>query len=234
MKNGDIIVIESVKELWDDKKQAVTGRIITDKAGEETRIKKGQGGKLQERWEWLEGEGIGKAIKLTVKEYKPPGGDTAYPYVADFEVVKDIFVTQATEKAQAQVKTDRNDSIERAVAVKEIGLDWREGKRKDDDILVIAREAWLINAINYKEAKGETDKVVKSSKETQAKSTDKQDSGEATEPKTIGGFLTWLKDRGIKSPRTWLEENYGVPSGEVLTLKKCQELYKEIENKEDK
>lgn len=106
MENGQIIVIDSVRKLLDEKQQTVVGRVITDKAGNETKIKKGQGGKLQERWEWLDGEGIGKAIKLTIGEFK------GYPYVADFTVVKDEFVAKAAEKVQGQVRVERNDSIE--------------------------------------------------------------------------------------------------------------------------
>ena len=234
MQNGDIIVIESVRELLDDKEQVV-GRVITDKAGNETKIKKGQGGKLQERWEWLD-ENTGKAIKLTVRDFKPPNSDRAYPFVADFTVVKDEFVAQAAEKVQTQAKTDRNDSIERQVAIKEVGLDWREGKRKDNDILVVTREAWLIDAMNYKEAKGEATKTDNKTTDQQQgeERTIGQNSGEALEvqPKTVGEFLTYLAQHGIKSPRVFLDAEYKVSDKEVLTLKKCQELYKEI--KKDK
>ena len=218
MQNGDIIVIDRVE---DDSYDGKDYKKVTDKAGATFNVKYGQGGKLKDKWHLLE-EGI--AIKLTVGTYNNK------PFVKDFEVVKDEFAKQAAEKVQTQVKTERNDSIERAVAVKEIGLDWREGKRKDNDILVVTREAWLIDAMNYKEAKGEATKDNMGDSKSQDKGESAgQTSGEALEvqPKTVGDFLNWLTYHKIKNPRVFLEVEYKV-GDDVLTIESCQKLYKQI------
>ena len=84
------------------------------------------------------------------------------------------------------------------------------------------------------EVKGETIETDKDNQEAQGELTDRQDSGGTTDeaPNTIGIFLTWLKQNGIKAPRTFLEVEYKVSDKEVLTLRKCQELYNQI--KKDK
>ncbi len=225
MKNGDIIVIDSVRELLDDKQQEV-GRIITDKAGNETKVKKGQGGKLAERWEWLEGEGIGKAIKLTVGEFK------GYPYVADFTVVKDEFVAQAAEKVQTQVKVDRNDSIEAQVAFKGM-VELLIADKLDEDE-TNATISWAMVRldlpskimITIEGAKGETTKDTKDNQKTQGEPTDRQDGGEETE--RVSGFLKYLENHDIKDTRLFLKVEYHIPEDEKLTEKKCEELYKQI------
>lgn len=236
MKNGDIIVIDSVRELLDDKQQTVIGRVITDKAGNETKIKKGQGGKLAERWEWLDGAS-GKAIKLTVGEFK------GYPYVAGFEVVEDVFVAQATEKVQAQAKGTREDSIEAQTSQKG-GIEVLKalidmGKLNEAELeecmeYAMASVRWGMGRVNLpsvivtkiEEANFETNKADKGNQETQSKPTARQDSGE---PKTVGEFLTWLTNHDIKAPRAWLEVEYKVSNTEVLTIEKCSELYKTIQ-----
>ena len=211
MENGDIIVIDNVRELLDNQLEVI-GRVITDKAGNEIKIKKGQGGKLQDRWDWLDNDGIGQAIKLKVELYKGK-----YPYVADFEVVKDEFVKQAAEKIQKQ--TDREDSIESQVAFKGmvelivagiIKLDSKEGRTTID---------WALGRLN---PAVEIVSVIE-------KSTPKVAIVEE-EPKNAKELLNWIvgKDPSIKMPRTWLNENFAVDSKTVLNPEKVKELYEAI------
>ncbi len=225
MAEDTIIVIDKIEEAED--KNGKTYLKITDKAGVTRNFKEGRAKLLTNKGHLLE---EGKAIKLHFEDYTTPEGKV-FPFVKNFESVKDEFVAQAAEKVQTQVKVDRNDSIERAVAVKEIGLDWREGKRKDDDILVIAREAWLIDAMNYREAKGETTKDNTDNQETQTELTNRQDSGEAI--KTAGELFNWImkRDPNIKAPRLWVNTEFGVDDKLVLTDKKVAELYKTIKER---
>ncbi|MBA7652593.1 hypothetical protein ES703_60428 [subsurface metagenome] len=245
MKDGDIIVIDSVKELWDDKQQAVVGRVITDKAGNEIKVKKGQGGKLEDRWGWLD-ENAGKAIKLTVREFKPPKSDKAFPYVADFELVKDEFVKQAAEKVQGQVKDNREDSIESQVAFKGMVELISTGMVKADTNEYKATIEWAMSRLHsvaqimatIEEAKVETTKTDKDNKADNQPEDEKQDigqdSGKVDIPKTPGQLFTWIRsrDKNITSPRAWIEANYEVSHGEVLTVEKIKELENQI--KKDK
>ncbi len=231
MIDGEIIVIESTKELLDDKGNVV-GKVITDKAGAETKIKKGQGGKLESRWEWLDGEGIGKAIKLTVKEFKPPNSDKSYPFVADFTIVKDAFVAQAAEKVQSQTKVERNDSIESQTSQKG-GIEVLKalidmGKLNEAELGECAEYAMA--AVRWGTARINLPSVIIQKIEG-AKIITKQDS-EA--PKTAGELFNWMMECNpeIKAPRLWVQVEYGVTPNEELTEKKIEELYTKI--KKDK
>ena len=211
MENGDIIVIDNVRELLDNQLEVV-GRVITDKAGNEIKIKKGQGGKLQDRWDWLDNDGIGQAIKLKVELYKGK-----YPYVADFEVVKDEFVKQAAEKIQKQ--TDREDSIESQVAFKGMIELLVAGIIKPDSTEGRTAIDWALGRLN---PAVEIVSVIE-------KSTPKIAIVEE-EPKNAKELLNWIvsKDPSIKMPRTWLNENFAVDSKTVLNPEKVKELYEAI------
>jgi len=211
MENGDIIVIDNVRELLDNQLEVI-GRVITDKAGNEIKIKKGQGGKLQDRWDWLDNDGIGQAIKLKVELYKGK-----YPYVADFEVVKDEFVKQAAEKIQKQ--TDREDSIESQVAFKGMIELLVAGIIKPDSTEGRTTIDWALGRLN---PAVEIVSVIE-------KSTPKVAIVEE-EPQNAKELLNWIisKDPSIKMPRTWLNENFAVDSKTVLNPEKVKELYEAI------
>ena len=213
MENGDIIVIDNVRELLDNQLEVI-GRVITDKAGNEIKIKKGQGGKLQDRWDWLDNDGIGQAIKLKVELYKGK-----YPYVADFEVVKDEFVKQATEKIQKQTGQDREDSIESQVAFKGMIELMVASIIKPDSTEGTATINWALGRLN---PAVEIVSVID-------KATPKIAIVEE-EPKNAKELLNWIvsKDPSIKMPRTWLNENFAVDSKTVLNPEKVKELYEAI------
>lgn len=105
MNETKYMVIDKVEELLDDA-QKVIGRLVTDKAGEELKVKKGQGGKLADRWEELD-NGIGKAFEFTMGMFK------GYPFVSEFKEVKEIFKQQAI----AKVGDTQGDSKLRAFAL---------------------------------------------------------------------------------------------------------------------
>jgi len=112
MAEGTIIVIDKIEEAED--KNGKTYLKITDKADVTRNFKEGRSNLLTNKGHLLK---VGVALKLHLADYKTPDGKV-FPFVKDFEVVEDVFVAQATEKVQTQVKTERNDSIERQVSVK--------------------------------------------------------------------------------------------------------------------
>ena len=101
------IVIESVADIYEG--QEIAGKLVTDKAGKQWKVKKGKGGKLKDRWHVLE---VGKAIQLTIGQFTPPGKTQAFPFVEDFELIADIFKQEATLKAQTEQGRDRLDTEE--------------------------------------------------------------------------------------------------------------------------
>lgn len=147
-------------------------------------------------------------------------------------------IEQAIEevsKIGARAPITREASIEQQVAIKEIGECWRIGKLKDNDPLVVGYLLWLIDRLNYEEAKSETTKDNKGDKETQGELADRQDSRETTDGtvKNAGELFGWImsKDPSIKAPRLWVQTEFGLSDKEVLTDKKAMALYKTIKQK---
>lgn len=229
METGDIIVIDRVE---DDSYNSKDFKKVTDKAGNTFNVKQGQGGKLKDKWHLLE---EGTAIKLTVGTYNNK------PFVKDFEVVKDEFLKQAAEKAQVGVKTERNDSIEAQVAFKGMIELIATGMVKTGTKEYKATIEWAMTRLHsveqimakIEEAKSETHKDAPGSQETQTELTPGQDSGEATDVKTVGQLFNWImfQDKSIKAPRLWVNTEFGLDDKVVLTDKKVAELYKAIKEK---
>jgi len=207
VRDGDIIVIDKVE---DDSYDGKEFKKVTDKAGNKFNVKSGRGGALRDKWPLLE-EGV--AIKLQVGEFN------GKPFVKDFTVVKDEFASKATEKAQSQVKVERNDSIEAQVAFKMVSKDTKEYKATIEWAMSRLHSVEQIVA-KIEEAMGETS--TKGGQEAQT--TDKQD-------ERVAGFFKYLMGKGIEDVATFLTK-YGVDPEEILTEKRCEELYKTI--KKDK
>ena len=213
MIDGEIIVIDKVE---DDSYGDKGFKKVTDKAGTKFNIKSGQGGALKEKWPLLQ-EGV--AIKLVVGEFN------GKPFVKDFTVVKDEFVVQATEKAQTQVKTERNDSIEAQVAFKgmvELIATGMVGVGKKEYLATIEWAMCRLHSVaqivaKIEVAKGETIKGTKDNQEA---------------PKTAGELFNWImeRDSSIKAPGVWLQAEYGVTAKEILTAGKIEELYTKIKS----
>jgi len=226
MAEEQIIVIDRVE---DDEYDGKAYKKVTDKAGKKWNIKYGQGGKLKEKWGLLV---EGKAIKLRMGEFNNK------PFVRDIESVEDVFVAQAAETAQTQVKADRNDSIEAQVAFKgmvELMIAKMLGEDETNATIRWAMERIDLPSVivtQIEEAKGETNKTGKSSQETQTEPVDRQDGGEATDEERVNGFLKYLENHGIKDAKVFLSAEYGIDPAETLTPKKCEALYKTI--KKDK
>jgi len=78
--------------------------------------------------------------------------------VIAIELVENIFV----KKARQETEDTRGQSIERQVAIKEIGECWRTGKLSDDNPLVYGYLTWLLTTLNIQTkdiAKSENNKI---------------------------------------------------------------------------
>lgn len=162
---------------------------------------------------------MGTVVELEIKrDVAKKSGDGTYNLIKsvtiDGKVIGGKKRSGYASRGRDEDRTDRRNNL---ITIKDL---WIAGKIKVTNPLVTWLLAeLLVGATGKKEAKGET--------------TNRQDGGETTngEPATVGAFLTWLTNQGIKAPRAWLEVEHGVPSGDVLTLKKCQELYKVMGDK---
>lgn len=93
---------------------------------------------------------------------RPGRTEADTPSITGMATEDEMRSTDEIPRQIGKPEVTREQSIETQVAIKEIGEDWRVGKRGDDDPLVMARDAWLSmkflrqlipNA--YKEAKDE-------------------------------------------------------------------------------
>jgi len=100
-----IMLVETIEDIIDDGE--VVGKLCSNRAGDQVKVKKGQGGGLIKKWDELK-EGL--AYKFIMGEYKPPGKTEAYPYVKDFETVASTFVREAAEKVADAQADNKNKS----------------------------------------------------------------------------------------------------------------------------
>jgi len=216
IEDGDIVVIDKVE---DDSYDGKEFKKVTDKAGNKFNVKSGRGGALRDKWPLLE---EGAAIKLQVGEFN------GKPFVKDFTVVKDELASKATEKAQTQVRVEKNDSIEAQVAFKGMVELISTGMVGKDTKEYRATIEWAMSRLHSVEqivAKIEEAVGGTSTKGGQgAQTTDKQ-------AERVSGFFKYLENHGVEDVATFLTK-YGVDPEEILTEKRCEELYKTI--KKDK
>ena len=82
-------------------------------------------------------------------------------YVADLECMESAEAVAEKPKNIPEPKTIRTgrdeDKVSLRTAIMEVGQDWREGKRKDNDPLVLSRELWLMSIFQVEEATGKTE-----------------------------------------------------------------------------
>ena len=239
MANEQIIVIDKIEEEEDNKGK--TYLKITDKAGVTRNFKEGRSKLLTNKGHLLK---EGAALKLHFEDYKAPSGQV-FPFVRDFEVVEDVFVAQAAEKVQGQVRTERNDSIEAQVAQKggiEILKALIEQALLTDEEIQECKEyamssvKWGMGRINLPSVIVEKIKEAKSEKtNTDTETTDQQQGEELTTgqtsrealevlPKTVGEFLGWLVSHGKEYNRAWLKKEFSIPDGEILTIQRAIEM----------
>ena len=121
-----------------DKSGEVVGVQVWSPTGDTLRVKKGQGGKLKDRWGELE---VGKAYSFTMGQFTPPGKTESFPFVADFKWVADELAQKALEKVEASQANTRDRSFALAYA-KDLAV---VGKILVSDVLRYASEYvdWL-------------------------------------------------------------------------------------------
>lgn len=87
MASEKVLIIDHIDDIMSGTE--VVGKHIFDSAGNDVKVKKGQGGALASRWEELQ---IGRAYSFTMGEFK------GYPFVQDFKSVENRFVEQAQQQ----------------------------------------------------------------------------------------------------------------------------------------
>lgn len=158
------LTVDRVEEL--EKDGEIIGREVFNSGGDSVKVKIGKGGSLKKKWELLD-NGIGKAFKFQMGEFK------GYPFVEDFEEVKDALERAAAEKVGA---VDRVSPQEEGMWWKEVGEGLRSGYIKNNP-LTMAYFAQMFSVLNIKEAKSET---VKADSKTKASDEVSEDEGTQT------------------------------------------------------
>lgn len=100
MAEPKIVVIASVEDRQEDDGRPY--KLIVDGESNEHKIKRGQNDFLKNKWHLLE---EGKAVKLMYDAFK------GYPFVRDFELVKDVFVAEAAKKTHDKSAESKSRSV---------------------------------------------------------------------------------------------------------------------------
>jgi len=234
MTKNKILVIDSIEDILDDGGE-LAGKLVTDKGGNQVKVKKGQGGKLADRWDELL---IGRAYSFTMGLYKDK-----YPYVQDFTEIKDIFkieaakavadnqadmrlIQQREQNSSIQAQTALNRAVELAIAQLAnegppdiVDIDW---------IKDVAKEFYQLLHSLTQNSEGKATKVEgKSHKET--KESKEPITGEAgqtgSEPRATGETLTtdelleWVATqmgwKSAKPARSWLVNKCRILEGTI-------------------
>lgn len=103
MASKKIMVLTEIEDIIENGE--VIGKLVTDGAGNQVKVKVGRGGHLKNKWDELL---IGRAYSFTMGEFK------GFPFVEDFSEVKDIMVKEAQRQ------------VESGPAPQEIGMWWKE------------------------------------------------------------------------------------------------------------
>ena len=106
METPEFITIDKVE---DGEYSGKPFKLVTAKDGEQYKFKTGRGECIRNKWHLLEPD---KALKLTWDRYK------GYDFIADFELVEDVFLAEAVAKTQ-EAKAKEPDP-------QAIGLCWKE------------------------------------------------------------------------------------------------------------
>jgi len=235
MTKNKILVIDSIEDILDDGGE-LAGKLVTDKGGNQVKVKKGQGGKLADRWDELL---IGRAYSFTMGLYKDK-----YPYVQDFTEIKDIFKIEAAKAAtdkpdmrliqQRELALIQNSSIQAQTALNravDLAVAKVTGETPPDIIDWIrdtAKEFYQLLQSLTQNSEGKATKVEgKSHKET--KESKEPITGEAgqtgSEPKATGETLTtdelleWVATqmgwKSAKPARSWLVNKCRILEGTI-------------------
>ena len=199
-----IISIKAIsEELKDDKPYYIEWEAV-GADGKDIKVKLYPSIKIGEEWlhfedRWDEFKGaLNKSYDIERASIKQEGNRVWKPVIKATEI-KDVFQKKALEQVQA----NREQSIETQVAIKEVGEDWRTGKRKDSDALVIAREQWLMTHLRAEE-EVKDDKT----KEKSSKAVSKEVPPSDLPQWTIKDYVEALRNQDYKTWwRDWAKQN---------------------------
>ena len=222
MPNKKYMVVDLIQDLHDDKGNVI-GVEVTDKAGNKLKVKKGQGGRLADRW----GELVtGTAYEFEMGEFK------GYPFVENFHKVDKIL---DYKNPKNEKPTDhREQSIEAQVAIKEIGECWRADKMKGNDPEVLVYRAWILDKLNHKGVKNEDAKVPEDSEDTTEPPTGEvsgHSGGEEPEPTTKAERIERCRELATQANRgsNYLKAKYKTTDINRLTIAQLTELEQDLQ-----
>lgn len=195
------LTVDRVEEL--EKDGEIIGREVFNSGGNSVKVKMGKGGSLKKKWELLDC-GIGKAFKFQMGEFK------GYPFVEDFEEVKDAFERKAAERVGA---TDRVSPQEEGMWWKEVGEGLRSGYIENHTATItyraihIAYLAQMLSVLNIKEGKSET---VKADSKTETSTEVSEDEGipevlDESRELTLGYVKALVEKKGLDLGRFVLQ-----------------------------
>ena len=237
MAKNKILVIDSVEDILDDSGELV-GKLVTDKVGNQVKVKKGQGGKLANRWNELL---IGRAYSFTMGLFKGK-----YPYVEDFAEIKDVLkieaakavadnqadmrlIQQREQNSSIQAQTALNRAVELAIAqlategppdtVDIVDIDWIKDVAKEFyqflQSLTEISERGGITKVEIKRHKN----IQESEKPTIIRETGEGDSETKAEGLTTEELLEWVAGhmgwKSAKPARSWLVSRCKIAEGKI-------------------
>lgn len=141
-----IIVIDKIEDDIDYNNKPY--KKVTDKEGNEWKVKQGRGGKLKDKWDILKED---LAYELSIDKYE--GKD----FVADFELVKDELKVEAAKEVAGKAPGFAAQEI--GMWYKEVGEMIRAGMIKydkpEDKALMLAYKTRMLDVLGIKVTKKE-------------------------------------------------------------------------------
>jgi len=204
MKNK-IMVLDKIEDLLDNDGELI-GKLVFDKAGNQLKVKKGQGGKLADRWDELE---VGKGYTFKMGEFK------GYPFVKDFELVENVFALKAQEEVEDKQISTKNKSVCLSYA-KDIGI------AREWSVITILETADIFYAwLQTGQIRDES--IVKP--EVDKPQIEKQpEEPKVTNPKEL---MAWAVSHGREFTPSWVRKELGWGMA-LITDEKAQEGYEAL------
>ena len=208
-----IMVLDLIEDLL-DKEGNIIGKQVADKAGNKLKVKKGQGGKLASRWGELQ---VGKAYEFIMGEYK------GYPYVENFEEVKNIMVKEAQKKVEDTSEVARHKSMAISYAKDLVVADKLPLDELLDEAEVIYR--FIVGDLVVED--------VKVAKEIVAKEIVAEEVGQEIpqkEPQNAMELMKWAASHGKEFTPSFVRRECNLGT-QTITDEKVQEAYRVLKEK---
>lgn len=138
------LLVTQIDEIHDNKGNLL-GYQCFDGTGQSVKVKKGQGGALKDKWPELQ---VGRAYSFTMGSFTPPGKDTAYPYVKDFQAMSEALAEKIPEEPSLVTEAKNLGAVEDTKMTKG---DWADKETRTR--ASIERQTALNNATSIAVAK---------------------------------------------------------------------------------